>query len=207
MTNRGQYARLEEYGNLGNMTTDETRLSLTDWVVLGLVAEQPRHGFAVARELAPSASLGRVWTVHRPLVYRALQHLTAAGLLESVRTERGLQGPERTVLRATRIGRARLRRWLEEPVDHFRDVRVELLVKFTLLARSHKPLDLLASRQLDQFAPLVATLRQQAAEAVGADRVVAIWRAESSRAVTRTLEAVIATEPREGELRHAFEHA
>ena len=51
---------------------------LTDWVVLALVVEQPRHGFALARELAADGALGEVWTVPRPLVYRAIDngHIT-----------------------------------------------------------------------------------------------------------------------------------
>jgi hypothetical protein len=34
-------------------------LSLNDWAVLALVAEQPMHGFAIARELAPGGILDR----------------------------------------------------------------------------------------------------------------------------------------------------
>ena len=91
-------------------------LSLTDWVVLALVAEEPRHGFAVAKELAPDATLGEAWTVRRPLVYRAIDHLRDAGLVEPVRTEAGAQGPHRTVYRATRSGATRVTRWLDRPV-------------------------------------------------------------------------------------------
>src|SRR5262245_66167198 len=82
-------------------------MSLTDWVVLAVIAEEPRHGFSVARELAPDATIGQVWTVRRPLVYRAIEYLGADGLIEATRTEPGTQGPHRTVYRATRSGKAR----------------------------------------------------------------------------------------------------
>jgi DNA-binding PadR family transcriptional regulator len=170
-------------------------LSLTDWAVLGLVAQEPRHGFSVARELAPASSLGQVWTVRRPLVYRAIEHLADARLIEPTRTERGDQGPNRTVYRATRAGRARLRRWLDTPVDHPRDVRTELLVKFALLANAGRPLRPLAERQRSRFAPVAASLAHSVDLASGAERVVARWRLESTRAITRTLDAVIADEP------------
>ena len=47
-------------------------LSITEWVVLGLLAEAPAHGFALARELSRDTTLGQVWTVPRALVYRAI---------------------------------------------------------------------------------------------------------------------------------------
>ncbi|MFA5885889.1 MAG: PadR family transcriptional regulator [Acidimicrobiia bacterium] len=169
-------------------------LPLTDLVVLGLIAEEPRHGFAAARELAADAALGQVWTVPRPLVYRAIDHLREQGLVEPVRTEAGAKGPHRTVYRATRPGRARLARWLDQPVAHPRDVRTELLVKFMLLARRDRPLAGLARRQLDQFAPMTDGLDRGAREAAGAERVVARWRAESIGAIRRTLEAIVADE-------------
>ena len=79
-------------------------MSLTDWIVLAVIVEDPRHGFSVARELAPDAPIGQVWTVRRPLVYRAIENLAGDGMLEASRTEPGTQGPHRTVYRATRTG-------------------------------------------------------------------------------------------------------
>jgi PadR family transcriptional regulator AphA len=171
-------------------------MSLTDWVVLAVIAEEPRHGFSVARELAPDAPIGQVWTVRRPLVYRSLEYLAADGFIEASRTERGTQGPHRTVYRATRSGKARLARWLDEPVDHPRDVRSELLVKFVLRARRDEPLAPLALRQLELFAPVTEGLARAARRTTGADRVVARWRLENTRAITRTLDAIIADEAR-----------
>jgi len=171
-------------------------MSLTDWVVLAVIAEEPRHGFSVARELAPELPIGQVWTVRRPLVYRSLEHLAADGSIEASRTEPGTQGPHRTVYRATRAGKTRLSRWLDEPVGHPRDVRSELLVKFVLRARRNEPLTPLAVRQLAMFAPVADGLARAARRATGADRVVARWRLESMRAITRTLEAIVADEAR-----------
>jgi len=85
-------------------------LSLTEWVVLALVSESSRHGFAIARELQPGSDLGRILTVHRPLVYRALDRLGDAGLVSAGATEPGDAGPNRTVIKATRKGRNALRR-------------------------------------------------------------------------------------------------
>jgi hypothetical protein len=44
------------------------------------------------------------------------------------------------------------------------------------------------------FAPVTDGLTRAARRATGADRVVARWRLESTRAITRTLEAIVADE-------------
>jgi DNA-binding PadR family transcriptional regulator len=168
-------------------------LSLTDRIVLGLVVEQARHGFAAARELTAAEPLGQIWTVHRPLVYRAFDHLHAVGLIEPARTEPGDQGPRRTVFRATPAGRRRFRSWLDQVVDHPRDARTELLVKFVFLTRRGEPLAPLARRQLAHFSPVAQGLEQTVRDAVGAEHLIALWRLETIRAINRALEAVAET--------------
>ena len=50
-------------------------LSAGEWAVLALLGEQPAHGFAIARAMAPGGDVGQVWAMRRPLVYRALETL------------------------------------------------------------------------------------------------------------------------------------
>jgi DNA-binding PadR family transcriptional regulator len=169
-------------------------LSITDWIVLGVAAEARRHGFAIANELKADSQLGHVWTVHRPLVYRAIEHLEKVGLIERAGTEPGEHGPQRTLLRTTRAGRVLLQDWLAEPVKHPRDVRNELMAKFILLARKGEAIAPLAVIQLEEFAPLASGIANSAAEAKGADRLVALWRAESMQATVRLLQRVAAEE-------------
>src|SRR5260370_2856995 len=58
------------------MSADEEHsLSLAEWLVLSLVCEEPRHGFAIARILGREGSMGRIWRVPKPVIYRALQRL------------------------------------------------------------------------------------------------------------------------------------
>ena len=73
------------------------RRSLGEWAVLGLLSEQPAHPFALSRHLGPGGPLGRVLTVRRSLVYRAVGRLETDGLATAQRTEPGESGPERTV--------------------------------------------------------------------------------------------------------------
>ena len=124
-------------------------LSLTEYAVLGILAERPAHGFAISKELASEGPIGRVLTVRRPLTYRALDRLVEAGLAAAVHTEPGVAGPERIIHRITPAGKRRLKRWLTEPVQHIRDMRIEFQLKLTLLSRSgQSPLPLVQAQRV-----------------------------------------------------------
>lgn len=155
--------------------------TLTEWVVLGVLAESPAHGFAVARLLARGSDIGRVWSAGRPLTYRAIDQLVQDELLAPVRTEAGA-GPQRTVHRPTPAGRRALRRWLEQPVPHFRDVRAELLVKLLLLERAGRPTEPLLRAQRAAFAARFAE-----ADAAPDTDVVGRWRRAQADAIARFL--------------------
>jgi len=159
-------------------------LNVSEWAVLALLAERPRHGFAVAAELAPGTELGSAWTVRRQLVYRALDRLVELGWARPRREEPGAAGPPRRVLAATPTGRRRLRVWLDQPVEHLRDVRGELLVKLLLRRRLGLPLEPLVQAQRARLEPVLGAL-------LGADvepnDVTARWRRASAGAVDRFL--------------------
>ena len=155
---------------------------LTEWVVLGLLAEEPAHGFALARLLAPGGEVGRVWSASRPLTYRAIDQLAADRLIEPVRTEPG-QGPQRTVHELTASGRAELTEWLRTPVARFRDVRAVLLAKLLLLERAGRSSRQLLRAQRKAFAPLLADVRAQPPT-----DAVARWRRTQAEAIASFLE-------------------
>jgi DNA-binding PadR family transcriptional regulator len=132
-------------------------------------------------------------SVSRPLVYRALDQLSERGLARAGATQPGVAGPVRQEYRATPSGRAALRRWRATPVAHLRDVRPELVLKLLLTARAGQDVTALVAAQRDRFAPLRRELAAERAHAVGAARVVAVWRDELAQAAERTL-AVLAGE-------------
>lgn len=159
-------------------------LSLNEWAVLGVLVEQPRHGYDVAGELAAGTALGDIWTVNRQLVYRAVERLDALGLAEARRREPGAGGPPRTVYGPTRRGREALRRWLATPVEHLREVRSALLLKLAMTDRLG----------VDR-APLVAAQRAALADRLDAlaeppedpADVAGLWRHHSAMAVRHFL--------------------
>ena len=158
-------------------------LSLSEWAVLGVLVDRPRHGYDIAAALSSDAVVGRAWRVSRQLVYRALERLEALALVEPRRTEPGAGAPPRTVYGPTRRGRAMLHRWLDSPVDHLRDVRSALLLKLVLLEALGRSRQTLVTAQRAAFAPLTAEAR---AARPGED-VVRTWRRQSALAVDRFL--------------------
>lgn len=164
-------------------------LSLNEWVVLALLAEKPAHGFALARQLRPHSDIGRVLTVHRPLVYRALDRLVDADLAELQHTEPGDAGPNRTVHRVTRSGRRALDWWLGQPVHHVRDLRIEFLVKMRLSERARRdPAPLVAA----QHTALADTLDNLTRLDPDAD-IVDEWRRHNAQAAARFLAELAST--------------
>lgn len=160
-----------------------SELSVTEHAVLGLLAEGPSHGFALARQLSVEEDLGRIYTVRRPLVYRALDRLVDNGLAEPMHAEKGDSGPTRVIHRVTPAGRREVRRWLNRPVEHVRDIRIEFLLKVALLRRSRQsPTPLVKS----QRASLEPTLR--ALDDAATHDHVEIWRQHSARAAAAYLE-------------------
>jgi PadR family transcriptional regulator AphA len=170
-------------GQVGENTAPR---SLTEWMVLALLAEKASHGFALARALSAGQDLGRILTVRRPLVYRALDRLADAQLVEAVLTEPGRAGPNRTLYQPTPAGRRLLDVWLATPVDHVRDLRVEFLAKLRLLERNGVDRSALVAAQrhaLDQ------TLAGLAANEGGGD-VVDRWRASNATAAREFLDGL-----------------
>jgi PadR family transcriptional regulator AphA len=168
----------------------ELDLGPGEWAVLGAVAEKPTHGFAVARLLAPEGELGRIWSLPRPVVYQIIKKLGQGGLIAARRVEASRSGPARTVLGVTPAGRAALGRWLDEPVDHVRDVRSLLLLKLALLDRAGsdpKPLIRAQRRRVQTQLRALARARDRAG---GFDRVILEWRIASSRATLEFLSVV-----------------
>jgi DNA-binding PadR family transcriptional regulator len=164
---------------------------LQEWIVLAVIAEAPTHGFSVARLLQPGSDLGRTYRVPHPAVYRSVDRLLAAGLVEAAGTEQSRKGPRRTLLQATPAGASAAADWLERPVPHVRDMRTELMVKLALLHRRSADHSGLVRAQHDLLTPIVEALAEKHRAAAGFDRVLAAWRLESGRAALRFLDGLL----------------
>ena len=166
--------------------TTEQQLLLGEWACLGILYPEPTHGFAIAARLKPAGDVGRVWSLSRALTYRSLDQLTSRGYVHAVGEEPGIAGGNRTILAATRSGRAQLRKWLNTPVAHLRDVRSELLLKLIIADICEVDIDEMLYRQHANFDAMAQAITEQIDPGAPLD-VVDLWRQESSAAALRFL--------------------
>ena len=103
-------------------------LTPVQYAVLGLLHEQPTHGYDLQRAFAASGPLNGVAPVEQPTLYAALKELAHMGLIEGTETRAGAR-PPRTVYALTGEGERLLTAWLRAPVQRLRQVRLDFLLK------------------------------------------------------------------------------
>jgi DNA-binding PadR family transcriptional regulator len=180
---------------LATMPRTRKQLTAGEWAVLALLTEQPAHGFALPRAMAPDGDVGQVWALRRPLVYRALETLDRMGFVRPVATLPSRSGPQRTILEATPSGQREFAQWLRQPVHHVRDARSLLMLKLLFLTRLKADLRPLLAAQREQFSILAESLSAAVEEADGFDRALLLWRLQSATAATRFTETMLADPP------------
>ncbi len=168
------------------MSRRQHHLLLGEWACLGILYPAPTHGFAIAARLKPGGDVGRVWTLSRALTYRSLDQLTIRSYIQPVGEEPGIAGGNRTILTATRTGRAQLREWLATPVVHLRDLRSELLLKLVIADICNIDITRMLETQRTHVSAMAEALSAQIDREPG--DVVTLWRSESSNAALRFLD-------------------
>ncbi len=131
--------------------------------LLGLVRERPMHGYEIHQRLHAGQGLGLVWPVKQGLLYAMLNRLEQEGLLTATLEAQGAR-PPRKLWQLTADGAQILAEWLQQPVAHGRDFRVEFLAKLYFV-RQDGPLAVHALIEAQRAATtsLVATLKASAA--------------------------------------------
>ena len=167
-----------------------TEPSLTEWAALGLLCEQPAHGWAIAEQLGPSGSIGAVYSCTRALTYRALGQLREAGLAGVRATEPSDTGPARTTLGPSRRGRSAFARWRGSPVAHVRDLRSELMLKLLFHERAGLDARPLLTLQAAVLARIERALDGQLASLSGFERTLALWRLSACRGALSFVEGL-----------------
>ena len=98
-------------------------------VVLGLLADQPDHGYRLKHRISPG--LPREALINDGVLYPLLARMEADGLLSS--TEREVGGRPRRIYAATAAGRREFRRWLASGEDEGEPPGYRLYVDHPLL--------------------------------------------------------------------------
>lgn len=163
-----------------------------EWAVLALLCERPAHGWALASQLSSTGELGSIWSLGRPLVYRSLEILQTRELIVPAGHEPGSRGPNRMIFRATPAGHAALAQWLSEPVEHVREGRSLLLLKLVFAERSCVDPRPMLIAQHDSITSAIESLEGRVLASSGVDRILLRFRLESTRAVLRFVEGVLA---------------
>jgi DNA-binding PadR family transcriptional regulator len=100
-----------------------------EYVLLGMLAQQPRHGYELHKELSNLEGLGLVWRVKQAQLYATLDKLESQGHL-SVRLITTESHPPRKEYHLTRSGHKLFEEWMISPVEHGRELRQDFLAKF-----------------------------------------------------------------------------
>jgi PadR family transcriptional regulator, regulatory protein AphA len=159
-----------------------------EYILLGLLQREPRHGYDLAREFSAGTTLGEIIHLEPSMLYAYLKKLEQAGFIRAtIQTQ--ASRPPRRVFELTDAGAQELRRWLAEPVERTRDLRLEFLLKL-YIARDDEP-DIAASLiagQYDISQRLVESLARQAEdEPDDFRRLVLEMRVEQNRALLKWL--------------------
>jgi len=103
-----------------------------EYILLGLIQEQPAHGYALYNRLCKTPELSLIWQVKRSKLYYLLDKLESEGLL-SVSVSSQSPYPDRKVYQLTSRGKKALESWMNSPVMSSRYIRLAFLSKLFFL--------------------------------------------------------------------------
>ena len=131
------------------------------FALLGLLLAKPAHGYDLSRRFAPGSALGDVIHLSPSHLYALLARLERDGLVDAEVQDAGAF-PQRRVYRLTDAGRQMVERWVDEPVSHPRDMRIDFPLKL-YIARDFgsERVARLIARQRAVFEEYIARLEAQ----------------------------------------------
>ncbi len=111
---------------MASATRSATRLSTTEFAVLGMLSFGERSGYELKK--TAEAGVGYVWTAAKSHVYAVLPRLERGGFATSRRVAQARR-PDKQLYRITKKGRQAFREWLEEPLEDPGSARSPFLLK------------------------------------------------------------------------------
>jgi DNA-binding PadR family transcriptional regulator len=120
-----------------------------EYILLGLIREEPAHGYALYEKLRSTSELSLIWQVKRSKLYYLLDKLETDELLVSSITSQSPY-PDRKVYQITNRGNEILDKWMYSPVLSSRYVRLAFLSKLYFVLRQNRDLAAdLITKQVD----------------------------------------------------------
>ncbi len=107
-----------------------------EFAILGLLEAEDSgsHGYDLARHFAAGQPLGEILRLEPGMLYHHLKRLERSVSVTSTTSRAGSRPPRQTY-RITEHGRTRLHKWLQSPVRHTREIRLDFLVKLYFAER------------------------------------------------------------------------
>jgi len=163
--------------------------------LLGLLLEGPSHGYDLARLFRPGTALAEIVHLSQAHLYALLTRLERDDLIEGEQQDAGAR-PQRRVFRLTESGRSAVLAWVDEPVGHPRDMRIEFPLKFYVARRLEaNRAQALLTRQRRVFEEYRKRLQAEAAPADEADPFIGLMRASRVGRVQAALDWLDLCEP------------
>lgn len=132
----------------------------TEYALLGLLLDGPKHGYELARRFAPETALGEICHLEMSMLYALLKKQEKVEHIEAELESQGARPPKR-IFHLTPLGRAAFMEWVRTPVGRSREIRLDFLVKL-YFARLLGDDDVLAliDRQLEVCLALLDRLQR-----------------------------------------------
>lgn len=138
---------------------DELYLSL-----LGFLHQRPMYGYELHQILSEAAELGLVWRLKQSQLYALLSRLEADGFVTATVELQGTKAP-RKVFALTLEGQRAYAGWVQNPVTHGRDFRIEFLAKLYFARQGGADVaQRLIAEQRKVCLAMLAELRAQSSE-------------------------------------------
>ena len=131
-----------------------------EFLILGLLFEQPGHGYDLHRRL--NEAFGRFWHISRSQTYNILKRLEGQNDISGVDEEEGSR-PARRRFRLTETGQGRFNEWLRSTVGcSTRSIRLEFLARLYFIERCTPELMLsMLGRQITEIKDGLSSLEQE----------------------------------------------
>ncbi|MBI3942613.1 MAG: helix-turn-helix transcriptional regulator [Chloroflexi bacterium] len=106
----------------------------TEHALLGFLRQQPMYGYEIHQQLSESAGLGLVWRLKQSQLYALLGKLEQEGYIVATLEAQDAR-PPRKVYHLTDAGHRAFLEWVQTPVPHGRELRLDFLAKFYFARR------------------------------------------------------------------------
>ena len=115
--------------------------------LLGILMTGPKHGYELHGYM--SARMNEFWQLSMSQIYALLKRLENEGMVES-KQEWQENRPAKKIFSLTQTGKRRFLSWVQSPVQHVRDFRIEFMAKlFFIRELQLRQGDSLVDRQIE----------------------------------------------------------